>query len=130
MTRAEAQRWLDDYIEAWKTYDRDRVMALFSEDAEYRYHPYDDEPVRGRQAIAEAWVGEDRRDSPGTYDAEYAPVAIDGEVVVAVRVSRYYTDATRKELAKEFRNAYIMRFDSEGRCSSFTEYYNRRPEAL
>lgn len=41
LTRTHVDRWLFDYVKAWKTYDRDRIGALFSIDAEYRYHPYD-----------------------------------------------------------------------------------------
>ena len=37
MNREDVNRWLAAYIDAWKSYDRDRIGALFSEDAEYRY---------------------------------------------------------------------------------------------
>ena len=50
MTRDQANRWLGRYIEAWRTYDRERIAALFSVDAKYRYHPYD-EWICGRDAI-------------------------------------------------------------------------------
>ena len=33
MKREDVSRWLAAYIEAWKSYDRDRIGALFSEDA-------------------------------------------------------------------------------------------------
>ena len=49
MDRATAQRWLDDYVSAWKSYDRDDIAALFAEDVAYRFHPYD-EPLVGREA--------------------------------------------------------------------------------
>jgi hypothetical protein len=32
------QRWLDVYVDAWRTYDRAAIGRLFSEDVEYRYH--------------------------------------------------------------------------------------------
>ena len=57
MERANVDRWLNDYITAWKTYDPERIGALFSEDVEYRYHPADD-PIVGRDAVVEAWLGE------------------------------------------------------------------------
>ncbi len=31
MNRSDVARWLDAYVEAWKTYDRDRIGALFSD---------------------------------------------------------------------------------------------------
>ena len=43
MDRATAQRWLDDYVSAWKSYDRDDIGALFAEDVAYRFHPYDEQ---------------------------------------------------------------------------------------
>ena len=55
MTRADVQRWLDRYVAAWKSYDSTEIADLFSADAEYRYHPWDD-PVRGREAIVADWI--------------------------------------------------------------------------
>jgi hypothetical protein len=72
MQRGDVDRWLTAYIEAWRTYDRDRIGALFSADAEYRYHPYDP-PVRGSDAIVGSWLGESGAqrastpDEPGTW---------------------------------------------------------------
>jgi hypothetical protein len=118
------QRWLDDYVEAWKTYDRDKIAALFSEDARYRYHPQD-EPEVGREAIIEAWL--DEPDEEGTYDAEYHPLAIDGDVHVAEGWSRYY-ESRGGELRDEFCNVYVCRFNDAGECTDFIEYWiqNRR----
>ena len=128
MNRDDVQRWLDAYVEAWQTYDPDQVATLFSAEAEYRYHPFDEEPAKGGAAIAASWVEEDRRDEPGTFDAHYEPVAVDGDIAVATGVSRYYTDATRSTLDREYGNAFLMRFDSEGRCVAFTEYYMKRAQ--
>ena len=55
MNREDVNRWLAAYIDAWKSYDRDRIGALFSEDAEYRYYP-GREPLRGREAIVASWL--------------------------------------------------------------------------
>src|SRR5690242_5776307 len=41
MNKAEVDRWLGSYVEAWRTYDRDLIGALFAEDISYRFHPYD-----------------------------------------------------------------------------------------
>lgn len=125
MERAHVQRWLDDYVAAWKSYDPDDIAALFSEDVEYRYHPYDD-PVRGREEVVATWLGEgdhemaSDRDKPGTYDASYAPVAVDGDVAVAVGSSSY----TDPEVVYD--NCYVMRFDADGRCAELTEWFMKR----
>ena len=126
MDHAGVQRWLDDYVAAWKSYDPEAIAALFAEDVEYRYHPYD-EPVRGREALVAAWLGEgdqdvaSSRDEPETYDAAYAPVAVEGDVAVAVGTSRYTNPET------VYDNCYVIRFDGEGRCREFTEFFMERP---
>jgi ketosteroid isomerase-like protein len=126
-----AQSWLDRYIGAWKSYDRDEIAALFSEGVAYRYHA-GDEPIVGRDAVVASWLGEGEsdnastRDAPGTYEAEYSPVAVDGDVVVATGSSRY-SDVPGGPVVRTYDNCFVMRFDDEGRCREFVEYYNRRP---
>ena len=39
MEKADVSRWLDDYVQAWKSYDRDAIGALFSDDVSYRLPP-------------------------------------------------------------------------------------------
>ena len=128
MDRDEAQNWLDRYIAAWLSYDSEEIGALFSEDIAYRYHPYD-HPIQGRAAVVASWLGDDAssRDAPGTYEAEYHPVAIDGDTVVAVGTSRY-RDVPDGPIVRSYENCFVMRFDREGRCRDFTEYYLRHPE--
>jgi hypothetical protein len=118
---------LEWYVEAWRSYDPDAIGDLFTEDAEYRYHPYD-EPVRGRAAIVASWLEEDRRDEPGTWEARYEPLAVDGDVAVAVGTSSYFDDAGGVD--RVYYNNYVMRFDGTGRCRSFTEYYMQNPGTL
>jgi ketosteroid isomerase-like protein len=131
MDRADVSSWLDDYVRAWKTYDRDAINALFSDDVSYRYHPYD-EPIRGREAVVSSWLGESGaegapdRDEPGTYEAGYVPVAVDGDVAVAAGVSTYRA-AVDGPVREVYDNCFVMRFDSDGRCCEFTEWYMRRP---
>jgi hypothetical protein len=94
VNREDVDRWLAAYVEAWMTYDRDKVEALFAEDIAYRYHPAD-EPITGRDAVVESWLGEgdhsdaSDRDEPGTYEAAYSAFAVDGEAAVAIGVSSY-----------------------------------------
>jgi SnoaL-like domain len=126
MTHDEVQGWLDHYVKAWESYDPGQIGELFSEDAEYRFHPAD-EPTRGRQAIVDAWLspGGDpaKRDAPGTFAAAYAPYAVDDDVAVGVGTSTYWTDASRSAIEASYFNVYLLAFDEAGRCRSFTEYY-------
>jgi hypothetical protein len=138
------QRWLDDYVEAWRSYEREAIERLFTDDAEYRYHPWD-EPVVGGAAIAADWLGD--RDDPESWEAEYHPWAIDGPRAVAVGVSRYFAatgvgsteparsvggglDAAGAEndrtVEREYHNVFLCHFDDDDRCREFTELFLKR----
>jgi SnoaL-like protein len=131
MDHEAAQDWLDRYVDAWTSYNPDDISALFSEHVAYRYHPYD-EPIVGRAAVVASWLGElasddaSTRDAPDTYEAEYSPVAVDGDTVVATGTSRY-RDVAGGPFVRTYDNCFVMRFDGGGRCQDFTEYYLRRP---
>lgn len=131
MDRQEVDRWLVAYVEAWKTYDREQIGALFSDDVECRYHPYD-EPIRGRDAVVASWLGEAEekggpgRDEEGTYDAAYRTVAVDGDAAVATGKSTY-TVGPGGPVAEVFHNCFVMRFDQEGRCREFVEWFMEEP---
>jgi hypothetical protein len=131
MDHETAQDWLHRYADAWKSYQPDDISSLFSEDVVYRYHP-SDEPTVGRDAVVASWLGEgttagaSTRDAPGTYDAQYSPVAVDGDTVVATGTSRY-REVPGGPVVRTYDNCFVMRFDGEGRCREFTEYYVRRP---
>jgi hypothetical protein len=117
-------RWLARYVAAWKSYDRDAIGELFAEHAAYRYHPYD-EPVLGRDAIVESWLEEDRLDEPGSFEADYRAFAVDGDRAVAVGASTYFDE--NGAVDRVYDNVYLLRFDGEGRCSEFTEWFMKRP---
>jgi ketosteroid isomerase-like protein len=129
--RADAQAWLDRYVAAWLSYDANDIAGLFAEDIVYRYHPYED-PIVGREAVVASWLGEaesdtaSTRDAPDTYAARYGPVAVDGDVVVATGTSNY-RERSDGPIVRVYDNCFVMRFDPEGQCREFTEYYVRRP---
>lgn len=118
MTREQVQGWLDAYVEAWRTYDAAAIGALFSDAASYAYHPYDDEPLRGRDAIVANWLGD--RDEPGSWEASYAPLLIDGDRAVATGESSYRD-------GRRFSNLFVLRFDDSERCSEFVEWFMKQP---
>ena len=129
MTRADVQAWLGRYVAAWASYDPDAVRALFAEDAEYRYHPWD-EPTRGREAIVRDWLepsgAVSSRDEPGTWDAHYEPYAVDGLRAVAIGETVYYADATHATELRRYSNNWLLGFDADGRCTEFVEYYMKQ----
>ena len=134
MDRSEVDRWLAGYVEAWRTYDREQIAALFSADARYRYHPYD-EWVAGREAIVRSWLGESALegastpDEPGTWEADYRAIAVDGDLAVVVG-NTTYTAGPGGPVDRVFDNCFIVRFDAEGRCREFTEWYVERPRGI
>jgi ketosteroid isomerase-like protein len=130
VTREDVDRWLEAYVEAWTTYDRAKIEALFADDVSYRYHP-NDEPIEGRDAVVDSWLGEgdhpdaSERDEPGTFEASYRAVAVDGDAAVAAGQSSY-RDEPGGPVARVYDNCFVMRFDSEGRCTEFTEWFMQR----
>lgn len=115
-------RWLADYVDAWKSYDRDAIEALFAEGASYRYHPAD-EPIVGVEAIVDSWL--DEPDAPGSFEASYEPFAIEADRAVATGTSTYLDK--RGEVRAVYDNCFLLRFDTDGRCSEFVEWYVKQP---
>jgi hypothetical protein len=120
MEKAAVVEWLEAYVKAWESYSPEAIGALFSEDAIYFFHPFE-EPVRGRKAIVESWLKD--QDPPGTYVGTYAPIAVDGNRAVVQGRSRYFKDSTRSELSKQWDNVFVIEFDDAGRCRSFSEWW-------
>jgi len=125
MDRANFTQWLARYVDAWRLNDAAAIGDLFSPDVRYAYDPFD-EAVVGRAAVVASW--REDPDEPGSWQADYDVLAIDGDVFVAHGRTRYLTD-DRREVDREFGNVFVCRFDADGRCREFTEYYmRRRPE--
>ncbi|HJU80427.1 MAG TPA: nuclear transport factor 2 family protein [Acidimicrobiia bacterium] len=117
MTRADVQAWLDGYVAAWRSYDRASIESLFSEDAEYRYHPYDD-PLVGASAIADSWLSS--QDAPGSWSASYQPHLVEGNKATA-------TGTTTYQDGRIFWNMWELEFTPDGRCRRFVEWFMRQP---
>jgi ketosteroid isomerase-like protein len=109
--------WLDRYRTAWTSNDPDDIRALFTEDAEYRYHPWD-EPVTGSAAILASWL--ESRDEPGDWTFEWKPVAQEGRTAVIEGRTVYRSGA-------RYRNVWVIELAEDGRASRFTEWYMEEP---
>lgn len=116
---ASVATWLESYIHAWKTYDPELIGSLFSEQATYAYNPFD-QPLHGRAAIIASWL--ENRDAPGTYDAHYKPIAVEGNVAVINGRSHYF-EADGKTSKKSYDNIFVLRFDDQGHCIEFREWF-------
>ena len=53
-------------------------------------------------------------------------MAVDGARAVGVGTSTYRTDATRQIVRTVYHNVYLLEWDGDGRCRSFTEIYAER----
>jgi hypothetical protein len=116
----EVRAWIDAYVKAWRTYDPEVIGDLFSEDATYAYHPYDegDEILRGRGAIVTNWLEE--RDEPGTWEARLVPLVVEGNRAIAEGTISYANGDL-------FWNLWTLRFGDDRRCAEFVEWFMVRP---
>jgi len=124
LDRASVASWLDAYVRAWKSYDPEAIGDLFSENAICAYSPFS-EPVRGRAAIVASWLEEP--DAAGTYDGHYEPILIEGDRAVANGKSLYF-EQDGSTLKTEWNNIFLLRFDDDGRCAEYREWYMKRPK--
>lgn len=115
---AVVEKFVNGYLKAWKSNDPEDIRAIFTEDAEYRFAPFE-EPVVGHEDIVTEWL--DGRDEPDAWDFEWQPIAIDGDTGIIEARTEYFDEQT-------YRNLWIIEFDSEGRAESFTEWYMGEPE--
>jgi ketosteroid isomerase-like protein len=113
--------WLDRYADAWRSNDADRIGSLFTDDATYRWHPYDegDTVAHGRDAIVSAWLAEP--DAPDSWEMTCEALAVNGDLGVA-RCATSYADG------KRYHNIFLVRLDDDGRCFEFVEYFMREPD--
>jgi hypothetical protein len=122
MDRTFVSDWLGRYVRAWESNEAGEIAALFSEDAVYSYGPFSAEVV-GRDAIARSWLSDP--DEPGTWEAEYHPVVIEGQTAIVNGRSRYFN--ADRSLRDEYDNIFVIRFDADGRCAEFREWFMKRP---
>jgi ketosteroid isomerase-like protein len=116
--------WMDRYVAAWASNDRQRIADLFAPDALYYAHPYD-EPLHGGEAIADAWL--ENPDPEGTWAADYQPLLVAGDVGVATGTSTYFREKSG-EVEHVFYNIFVLTFDDAGRCAAYREWYMREPK--
>ena len=114
MTLDGLGRWLTRYVEACVHNDSAAVEELFADGAVYWPEPFGT-PWRGRAEIAAHWV-EDPAAHTG-FSASATPLAVAGDVGVADWWAAY------PAMGVEYRSAFLMRFDDEGRCTEFREWY-------
>jgi ketosteroid isomerase-like protein len=121
MDKPGLQRWLDAYVVAWRTYEPDKIRALFTDDAIYRFRPLDERPLKGRDAIVANWL--ESPDAPDSWTAEYRALAVDGDIAIAEGETHYPGDPKAGRAERRYANLWVMRFAPDGRCRDFTEWF-------
>jgi ketosteroid isomerase-like protein len=124
-TLAALADWLDRYEQAWRSNDPDRIEALFTEDAVYRWHPWEEaeDGAAGRDEIVEAWL--EQPDDPDDWTLACEALAVNGDLGVARCVTRYR--ATARGPSRSYHNIWLVRLTDDGRCSDYIEYYMKEP---
>jgi uncharacterized protein (TIGR02246 family) len=108
------ERWMDAYVAAWDSNDPNQVAALFAPDAVYDPQTADG-PWHGANEIVEGWIGID--DTPGNWEFEWRPLVETDDLAVITGHTRYIDPPA------SYRNLFVIRFDEEGRCVDFTEWW-------
>jgi hypothetical protein len=108
--------WMLGYRRAWESNEPEEIGALFSEDAEYYTAP-SQEPWRGRAAIVEGWIAV--ADGPGDTTFEWEPI-VEAAGLAVIQGRTVYRDGD------DYDNLWVIRFDSDGSCREFTEWWMKR----
>jgi ketosteroid isomerase-like protein len=124
---ATLRAWIDRYERAWRSNDAADAADLFTEDAVYRWHPWESlaEAAQGRDAIVKAWL--DDPDDPAGWTLECEPLAVDGSLGVARCVTRYVATA-EQPAARTYYNLWLVDLADDGRCRDFVEYFMENPK--
>jgi uncharacterized protein (TIGR02246 family) len=118
-SKREVQRWVDDFVAAWRSRDPEAITDLFTADATYAHSPWK-EPLQGVEAIVEDWLAE--LDPPGSWQAEYEAAYVAGNVAIVKGRTEY------PEEGRTYANLFEVEFE-DGRCSSLVEWHMRMPAA-
>jgi ketosteroid isomerase-like protein len=110
--------WIDGYLRAWDSNAPDDIRALFTEDAEYRTAPFDDARA-GQDAIVAGWIED--QDRPGDHTFTWKLAGLDGDTAFVEGLTTYSE-------GRVYANLWVIRFATDGRAVSYTEWYMRIPE--
>ncbi len=117
---SNAQRFLDGYLDAWRTNDPDSIRALFAPDATYRSGPRDLEPAVGVDAIVAQW--EEDRDEPDTWSYT-GEVDLQTKTAAVIRGVTTYTEGPK---SGTYENVWLVRIADDGRAVEFQDWWFQR----
>jgi len=111
--------WIDGYVRAWNSNAPSDIGSLFTDDAAYYAGPFD-APWRGRKNIVQNWLA--RQDAPGSTTFRYEVLVATDDTGVVRGWTEYHAPR------RTFSNIWLIRFDKDGRCREFTEWWVQKPE--
>ena len=115
LTEEHVKAWVERYVHAWRTYDRDDIAALFTENAEYHEWPYQTSWL-GRAAIVDGWFERQDWQKDG-WDFDWRVLAISGDTAAVGGTGHY------RKLGN-FANLWTVTFADDGRCAVFRMWNN------
>ena len=125
--RRRSQRWLDAYVAAWKSYDREAIAALFTEDVDVPLPPLrraDPRPRCDRRIVVRR---RGKRPEPRARRAPTTPLRARRDRRRPRRGRRDAAPTMRARPIGVYDNCWLIRFDDRGRCREFTEWFMERP---
>ncbi|MGA2521737.1 MAG: nuclear transport factor 2 family protein [Acidimicrobiales bacterium] len=113
--RQDVLRFVGAYEDQWRSPGTGRLAELFTPDIVYAPSPWA-EPVRGLAELARFWEAE-RSGPDESFTMASEVLAVDSDTAV-VRVDVEYHDG----VARSWRDLWVLRFASGGRCRAFEEW--------
>jgi ketosteroid isomerase-like protein len=114
--------WLRRYGDAWIAGDPQAAVALFTEDAAYHETPFEP-PMVGSDAIRRYWT-EGAQDGQREVTFAARPVGVEGDTFYARWQATFVR--VRNGAFVELDGVLSARFDPDGRCREFREWWHRR----
>jgi hypothetical protein len=118
--RAAFKSWLEAYGKAWESRNAEAAAALYAGDGTYQVTPFL-EPMRGRKAILEYWLGVARTEE--NIQFEYEILVSNAEMNIA-RWSASFV-IVPQGLQTRLDGIFLISLDEDGRCKSLQEWWHK-----
>jgi hypothetical protein len=112
--------WLQAYGKAWESRNAEAAAALFAEDGTYQVTPFL-EPMRGRKAIFEYWLGVARTEENVQFACEILAASRE------LNIARWSASLVivPQGLQTRLDGIFLISLDAEGRCKSLREWWHK-----
>ncbi|MGH3012414.1 MAG: nuclear transport factor 2 family protein [Gaiellaceae bacterium] len=111
------EEWIAAYGRAWVARDADAAVALFTDDAVYRSHPFR-EPHAGSDGIREYWTR--ATSTQEEFELRFGEPVVEGSKAVVEWWAVMRDDGAWITLP----GALLLRFAADGRCEELREYWH------